>query len=87
MAKSKKGYTPEFNQQLVDFYNTENYSYPQLESEFGVAKSTISEWVKKISPIRVSPTETISMKDYKALQKKNRERNIKKATTIFAKGQ
>lgn len=92
MAKSKKSYTPEFKQQLVDLYNTGNFSYPQLESEYGVAKSTISGWVKNLSPIKVSPTETISMKDYKALQKKNRELQIeneilKKATAIFAKDQ
>ena len=92
MAKNQKKYTPEFKQQLVDLYNTGNYSFTQLESEYGVAKSTISGWVKNLSPIKVSPTETISMKDYKALQKKNKELQIenkilKKATAIFAKNQ
>ena len=41
MEKKQKKYTPEFKQQLVDLYNTGNYSYPQLEREYGVAKSTI----------------------------------------------
>ena len=90
MAKSQKNYTPEFKQQLVELYNTGNYSFPQLEREYGVAKSTISGWVKNLSPIKVSPTETISMKEYKALQKRNKELEIeneilKKATAIFAK--
>lgn len=90
MAKNQKKYTPEFKQQIVDLYNTGNYSFPQLSSEYGVAKSTISGWVKALTPVQVSDTETISMKDYKALQKKMRELEteneiLKKATAIFAK--
>ena len=90
MAKNQKQYTPEFKQQIVDLYGTGNYSIPQLESEYGVARSTISGWIKNFSPIKVSENETISMKDYKALQKKIKELEIeneilKKATAIFAK--
>ena len=92
MAKNKKSYTPEFKQQLVDLYNAGGKSYPVLEREYGVARSTISKWVKDLTPIKVSTTETISMKEYKALQKKMRELEIendilKKATAIFAKDQ
>ena len=92
MAKNQKKYTQEFKQQLVDLYNTGNYSFPQLSSEYGVAKSTILGWVRNLSPIQVSETETISMKEYKALQKKMRDLEIeneilKKATAIFAKEQ
>ena len=90
MAKNQKKYTPEFKQQIVDLYNTGGKSYIQLESEYGVARSTISVWIKELSPIKVSDSETISMKEYKALQKKMRELEIeneilKKATAIFAK--
>ena len=73
MAKNQKKYTQEFKQQIVDLYNTGNYSFPQLSSEYGVAKSTILNWVRNLSPIQVSETETISMKEYKALQKKMKE--------------
>ena len=52
MAKNQKSYTPEFKQQLVDLYRTGNYSYPQLEREYGVSKSCISGWVKNLSPIK-----------------------------------
>ena len=76
MAKNQKKYTQEFKQQLVDLYNTGNYSFPQLSSEYGVAKSTILGWVRNLSPIQVSETETISMKEYKALQKKMRDLEI-----------
>ena len=92
MAKNQKKYTQEFKQQIVDLYNTGNYSFPKLSSEYGVAKSTILNWVRNLSPIQVSETETISMKEYKALQKKMKELEIeneilKKATAIFAKDQ
>lgn len=90
MAKNQQKYTQEFKQQIVDLYNTGNYSFPQLSREYGVARSTLSGWVKQLTPVQVSDTETISMKEYKALQKKMRELEIeneilKKATAIFAK--
>ena len=92
MAKNQNKYTPEFKQQLVNLYNTGNYSFPKLSSEYGVAKSTILNWVRNLSPIQVSETEIISVKEYKALQKKMRDLEIeneilKKATAIFAKEQ
>lgn len=77
MAKKQKKYTQEFKQQIVALYNTRNYSLPQLSREYGVAKSTISGWIKNLSPIKVSENETISLKEYKALQKKMRELEIK----------
>lgn len=42
MAKNQNKYTPEFKQQIVDLYATGNHSIPQLENEYGVARSTIS---------------------------------------------
>ena len=48
MAKNQKKYTQEFKQQIVDLYNTGNYSFPQLSSEYGVAKSTILNWVRSM---------------------------------------
>ena len=46
MAKNQKSYTPEFKQQIVDLYNAGGTSYPQLEREYGVNRSTLSNWVK-----------------------------------------
>ena len=92
MAKNQKSYTPEFKQQIVDLYNAGGTSYPQLEREYGVNRSTISGWVKQLSPIRVSEEETVTLKEYKALQKENQRLKteneiLKKATAIFAKEQ
>lgn len=33
-------------------------------------------WIKKLSPVRVTKSETITMQEYKALQKKMRELKI-----------
>ena len=69
MAKNQKFYTPEFKQQIVDRYNAGGISYPQLEREYGVNRSTLSGWVKQLSPIKVSKEETVTLKEYRALQK------------------
>ncbi|WP_346897041.1 hypothetical protein [Clostridium sp. UBA7503] len=50
-----------------------NKSLSELESEYGISKSTMNGWIKKLSPVKVSETETITMKEYMALQKKMRE--------------
>ena len=86
----QRKYTEEFKQQIVDLYNMGNKSLPELESEYGVSKSTMNGWIKKLSPMKISETETITMKEYQVLQKKIRELELeneilKKATAIFAK--
>ncbi len=53
----------------MDLYNAGGISYPQLEREYGVNQSTIGGWVKQLYPIKVSDEETVTLKEYKALQK------------------
>ena len=76
MAKKQKSYTPEFKQQIVDLYNAGGTSYPQLEREYGVNRSTLSSWVKQLSPIKGSEEETATLKEYKALQMENQRLKI-----------
>jgi len=90
MAKNQRHYTPEFKQQIVDLYNAGGTSYPQLEREYGINRSTLSSWVKQLSPIKVSEDESVTLKEYRALQKEIQRLKIeneilKKATAIFAK--
>lgn len=90
MAKNQKSYTSEFKQQIVDLYNSGGVLYPQLEREYGVSRSTISGWVKQLSSIKVSEEQSVTLKEYKALQKEIQRLKIeneilKKATAIFAK--
>ena len=92
MAKNQRHYTPEFKQQIVDLYNAGGTSYPQLEREYGINRSTLSSWVKQLSPIKVSEDESVTLKEYRYLQKEIQRLKIeneilKKATAIFAKEQ
>lgn len=92
MAKNQKSHTPEFEQQIVDLYDSGRYSYPQLERGYGVSRSVMSNWVEQLSPIKTAEGETATLKEYKALQKEIQRLKIeneisKKATAIFAKGQ
>lgn len=92
MAKNQKSYTPEFKQQIVDLHYQAGKGVTELSNEYGIPKGTVSTWIKNLAPIAVSDTETISLKEYKALQKKMKELEIeneilKKATAIFAKKQ
>ena len=61
MAKKQKSYTPEFKQQIVDLRIKAGKGITELSNEYGVPKGTISTWVKLLSPIQVSETETISI--------------------------
>lgn len=92
MAKNQRHYTPEFKQQIVDLYNAGGTSYPQLEREYGINRSTLSSWVKQLSTIKVSEDKSVTLKEYRALQKEIQRLKIeneilKKATAIFAKEQ
>ena len=93
MAKNQRHYTPEFKQQIVDLYNAGGTSYPQLEREYGINRSTLSSWVKQLSPIKVSEDESVTLKEYWAFTESRYRRLkieneiLKKATAIFAKEQ
>ena len=76
MAKNQRSYTPEFKQQIVDLYNAGGTSYPKLEREYGVNRSALSNWVKQLSPVKISDTETVTLKEYKTLQKENQRLKI-----------
>lgn len=61
---------PEFKQQIVNLHCKTGKGVTELSNEYGVPKGTISTWIKNLSPAQVSETETISIKEYTALQKK-----------------
>lgn len=78
MAKNQKSYTAEFKQQMVDLYNAWGTSYPQLEREQVVNRSTISGWVKQLSPVKISDNETVTLKEYKTLHKEMQRLEVPK---------
>lgn len=84
-------YPEEFKQQIVDLYHT-GTSVTKLASEYGLIEQTIYKWIKLYSPVLEEDNTTVSMKEYKALQKKMAQLEmeneiLKKATAIFARKQ
>ncbi len=92
MTKKSKRYTEEFKQQIVDLYNSKAKTVRDLSGEYGVSTVTIYEWIKQLSPVRISDTEEMSSKDYDKMKKRIAELEmeneiLKKATAIFARKQ
>ena len=92
MTKKSTRYTEEFKQQIVDLYNSKTKTVLSLSSEYGVSTVTIYQWIKQLSPVRISDTEEMSSKDYDKMKKRIAELEmeneiLKKATDIFARKQ
>lgn len=43
-------YDQEFKKMIVGLYNTTDYTFKSLESEYGVTSATIQRWVKAMTP-------------------------------------
>ena len=89
MAKGQKNYTEEFKKTIAELYNS-GKSLAELSSEYGLSKSTITGWVKKVKPVTVDKDTTITQEDYQKMLKRMarlEEENeiLKKAMAIFAK--
>ena len=88
--RNGKRYPEEFKKQIVDLYNA-GTPVAKLASEYGLIDQTIYKWIKLYSPItETDEGETVSMKEFKELQKKLAQLEmeneiLKKATAIFAK--
>lgn len=88
--RKQQRYTNEFKQQIVDLYNA-GTPVSQLAREYGLVEQTIYKWIKNLSPIvKTDEGDTVSMKEYKELQKKMAQLEmeneiLKKATAIFAR--
>ena len=88
--RNGKRYPEEFKKQIVALYNA-GTPVAKLASEYGLVDQTIYKWIKLYSPItETDEGETVSMKDFKELQKKMAQLEmeneiLKKATAIFAR--
>ena len=88
--RNGKRYPEEFKKQIVDLYNA-GTPVAKLASEYGLVDQTIYKWIKLYSPItETDEGETVSMKEFKELQKKMAQLEmeneiLKKATVIFAR--
>ena len=92
MAHNGNRYSEKFKRQIIDLYLS-GKSVSELAEEYGLVEQTIYKWKKLYAPsIEVDENQTISMKEYKELQKKMRELEmeneiLKKVTAIFARKQ
>lgn len=70
MAHNGKRYTEEFKRQIINLYLVGN-PVAQLAEEYGLIEQTIYKWKKLYAPsIKVDEKQTVSLNDYKALQKR-----------------
>ncbi len=89
-ATTVKRYTEEFKRQIIDLYLA-GKPVAQLAEEYGLVEQTIYKWKKLYAPsIKIEENQSVSLKDYKELQKKVQQLEmeneiLKKATAIFAR--
>ena len=62
---SKRYYEENFKKQIVNIYNQGNHTYRELNEQYGVAASTIRQWV-----VRYNNTESFKAEDNKTDQEK-----------------
>ncbi len=80
-------YTEEFKKTIVSLYQS-GKTYAQIQKEYGVSSSALSNWVRKYSQVRVDDDTILTAQQIKALQKRNAELEeenliLKKAIAIF----
>ena len=80
-------YTEEFKKTIVSLYQS-GKTYSQIQKEYGVSSSALSNWVRKYSQVRIDEDTVLSAQQIKALQKRNAELEeenliLKKAIAIF----
>jgi len=69
MSKGNKRYSEEFKNTIIELYNC-GKTLAELNSEYGIAKSTITSWVKKTNPISIDKDKTGTASDYQVMLKK-----------------
>ena len=62
---SKKYYEENFKKQIVKIYNQGNHTYRELSEQYGIAASTIRQWV-----IRYNNTRSFNAEDNKTDEEK-----------------
>ena len=80
-------YSEEFKKTIVNLHQS-GKSYSDIQREYGVSSSALSNWVRKYSEVKIDDNTVITAEQIKALQKRNaqlEEENLilKKAIAIF----
>ena len=67
MGKNKR-YNQEYKDMIVDLYKS-GMSLSQLSVEYGIAKSTINDWIDKKKDIVIDENETITKEQFIKIKK------------------
>ena len=73
---AKKHYEENFKKQIVKIYNQGNHSYKELSKQYGIAASTMRQWVIRYNNTRsfnAEDNKTDEEKRIKELEKKVRQ--------------
>ena len=86
-ANKPAKYTEDFKKTIVTLYQS-GKTYAQINKEYGVSSSALSNWVHKYSQVRVDDDTLLTAQQVKMLQKRNAELEeenliLKKAIAIF----
>lgn len=68
-----KHYDEDFKKQIVKIYNQGNHTFRSLGEEYGIASSTLSDWVQrfnKTNSFNIDDTRTAQEKELIKLRKK-----------------
>ena len=68
--KSPTKYSEEFKKTIVNLHES-GKSYTDIQKEYGVSSSALSNWVRKYSQVRVDDDTVLTAKQIKALQRRN----------------
>ena len=80
--KKGQGYNEEFKQSIVNLYRNGKTS-GEIMSEYGISSSSFYKWLKKYSVVQLSETESMTMLEIKAMQKRSRQFNCRDFAQIL----
>lgn len=80
-------YSEEFKKTIVTLYQS-GKTYSEIQKEYGISSSALSNWVKKYSQVQIDDNTVLSAQQIKELQRRNAELEeenliLKKAIAIF----
>lgn len=67
-----KKYSEEFKKNIVTLYQS-GKTYSEIQKEYGVSSSALSNWVRKYSQVRLDDYTLLTAQQIKALQRRNAE--------------
>lgn len=67
---STKKYSSEYKKTIVNLYHS-GKSYSQINKEYGISTSALSNWIKMYSEVKIDDDTVITAQQIKELQRRN----------------